>query len=87
MPEGYARFGSMQAPRPGSGAKVRRQGQATVSEPSGVSGKSPSDAHEGRDPRMMTFVPTGTRTDHPTLLYSGALDEPRKGVDTLLERG
>jgi hypothetical protein len=50
----------VQAPR--SGAEVRRQGQATVSEPSGVSGKSPSDAHEGRDPMMMTFAPTGTRS-------------------------
>jgi hypothetical protein len=50
----------VQAPR--SGAKVRRQGQATVFEPSGVSGKSPSDAHEGRDPMMMTFAPTGTRS-------------------------
>ena len=57
--------GEVQASR--SGVKVRRQGQAregqaTVSEPSGVSGKSPSDAHEGRDPMMMTLAPTGTRS-------------------------
>src|SRR5919109_3895691 len=34
--------------------------QATVFEPSGVSGKSPSTAHDGRAPMMITVVPTGT---------------------------
>ena len=50
MPEGYAETDRMQVP----------ESQATVSDPSGVSGKSPSDAHEGREPMMMTFAPTGT---------------------------
>lgn len=31
------------------------------------------------------FAPARARSSHPTLLYSGALAEPRKGVDTLLE--
>ena len=32
-----------------------------------------------------TFVPTDVRSPHPTILFSGAIDEPRKGVATLLE--
>jgi phosphatidylinositol alpha-mannosyltransferase len=31
------------------------------------------------------FRPAERRTTHPTILYSGALDEPRKGVAALLE--
>ncbi len=31
------------------------------------------------------FAPGPSRTPHPTILYSGTLDEPRKGVATLLE--
>jgi phosphatidylinositol alpha-mannosyltransferase len=31
------------------------------------------------------FAPAAAREDRPTLLYSGALDEPRKGIATLLE--
>ena len=31
------------------------------------------------------FRPAERRTEHPTILYSGALDEPRKGVAALLE--
>jgi phosphatidylinositol alpha-mannosyltransferase len=34
--------------------------------------------------RLDRFRP-GTRSEAPTLLYSGALDEPRKGIPTLLE--
>ena len=41
-------------------ARQDTEGHATVSDPSGVSGKSHSAAHDGRDPMMMTFVPTGT---------------------------
>lgn len=33
---------------------------------------------------LRTFRP-GDRSPHPTLLFSGALDEPRKGLSTLLE--
>ncbi|MGH7856372.1 MAG: glycosyltransferase family 4 protein, partial [Candidatus Binatia bacterium] len=35
--------------------------------------------------RMTAFRPVAPRTPEPTVLYSGALDEPRKGVDVLLE--
>ncbi len=31
------------------------------------------------------FCPAERRSEHPTILYSGAIDEPRKGVATLLE--
>jgi phosphatidylinositol alpha-mannosyltransferase len=31
------------------------------------------------------FVPAPARTPEPTILYSGAIEEPRKGVATLLE--
>lgn len=31
------------------------------------------------------FTPASRRSEHPTILYSGTLDEPRKGVSTLLE--
>jgi phosphatidylinositol alpha-mannosyltransferase len=31
------------------------------------------------------FQPAGERTEHPTILYSGALNEVRKGVATLLD--
>jgi phosphatidylinositol alpha-mannosyltransferase len=31
------------------------------------------------------FQPAGARTPEPTILFSGAIDEPRKGVATLLE--
>jgi phosphatidylinositol alpha-mannosyltransferase len=31
------------------------------------------------------FQPAERRSEHPTILYSGAIDEPRKGVATLLE--
>ena len=34
---------------------------------------------------LARFVPASKRTDGPTILYSGSLDEPRKGVATLLE--
>ena len=34
---------------------------------------------------LALFRPSATRSTQPTLLYSGALDEPRKGIATLLE--
>ena len=34
--------------------------------------------------KLSSFVPATARTPEPTLLFSGALDEPRKGVATLL---
>jgi hypothetical protein len=53
MAEGYGSFDRMQASR-----RVGRQ--ATVSEPSGVSGRSPSVAQDGLAPMMITLAPTGT---------------------------
>ncbi len=35
--------------------------------------------------KLSEFQPAAARAAEPTLLYSGALDEPRKGVATLLE--
>lgn len=34
--------------------------------------------------RMSAFRPAAPRASEPTILYSGALDEPRKGIDVLL---
>ena len=34
---------------------------------------------------LAQFRPAGARTPEPTILFSGAIDEPRKGVDTLLQ--
>jgi phosphatidylinositol alpha-mannosyltransferase len=34
---------------------------------------------------MDRFVPAAQRSPHPTILYSGALTEPRKGVASLLD--
>lgn len=49
----------------------REYGRAGVLTPGGV--------------RIDVFRPCVPRSDEPTLLYSGVLDEPRKGVATLLE--
>lgn len=35
--------------------------------------------------RLSTFAPVAPRASEPTILYCGALDEPRKGIDMLLE--
>jgi phosphatidylinositol alpha-mannosyltransferase len=34
---------------------------------------------------LSRFAPSGKRADRPTILFSGAVDEPRKGLVTLLE--